>query len=168
MCMCLCMCTCVRRHVEKKERAGGKTGAAYNHMICGRTMLPHVLLPCAKKKTVQRHNPPPLRARPELGIWHHSGENKSPTSLAGAGPWASVVRRLFTSFSFTGPHVHTIVKKHLETCPLALPAVNTGKPKKNTQCFQELWKTFFLVFHEFWMFSEWSFFTKGWPVLERG
>lgn len=91
-----------------------------NHMICGLTVLPHILALCAKKKRVQRHKPPTLFSLPGLGIWHHSGENKSPTSPAPA----SVVCRAFMSFSCTRPHVHTEAKKHFLTVHATRPLLS--------------------------------------------
>lgn len=125
------MCVCVQTYRKREREREEKVSYITIWLVVWQCSLTFCF-------SVPRH--PLLLSLPGLGIWHHSGENKSPTSLVGAGLSVSVVHRLFVSFSST----------HIGCFNLQLK--NLGKPNENSRCwkkihFQELRKnsSFFIV-----------------------
>lgn len=157
---------CVERHMQSRRQGAGCTEAgrkkrAITIWFVVQQYSLTFLLPCAKRR-VEKHNPASI-ALPVVGIWHHSGWNKSPTSLVGAGPLVSVASLLvyfFHASTDTHPHVHTVMQKNftLTTWFFQPAAQKLGKTSQHAWCWKSQLSvngkkrptTFFLkVFHEF-------------------
>lgn len=70
---------------RKTQRRGRKKWSITEWFVGWQYTLTFLLPRAKRKKKGFKHSPSLLLSLPGLGIWHHSGENKSPVSLVGAG-----------------------------------------------------------------------------------